>query len=98
MTEREDRTGYSLNRGIALAARLAESGRYIFTIEDARRAAEEVGLPQSSVAVTLGRLADAKWIRRLKRGLYAGTGRLPGGVDVHPVSYTHLTLPTNREV
>lgn len=95
MTEREDRTGYSLNRGIALAARLAESGRYIFTIEDARRAAEEVGLPQSSVAVTLGRLADAKWIRRLKRGLYAGTGRLPGGVDVHPFAVaTALVQPS----
>src|SRR5450759_466379 len=26
------------------------------------------------------------------------TGRLSGGHDVYPVSYTHLTLPTNREV
>ena len=95
MTESEDRTGYSLSKGIALAARLAESGRYIFTTEDARGAAEEVGLPQSSVAVTLGRLAGAEWIVRLKRGLYAGTGRLPGGVDVHPFAVaTALVQPS----
>jgi len=95
MAERADRSGYSLNRGIALAAHLAESGHYIFTTEDARRAAEEVGLPQSSVAVTLGRLADAGWIMRLKRGLYAGTGRLPGGADVHPFAVaTALVRPS----
>lgn len=95
MTAQQDRAGYSLGSGIALASRLAEAGLYIFTTEDAKRAAAEIGLPQSSVAVTLGRLADARWIVRLKRGLYAGTGRLPGGVDVHPFAVaTALVQPS----
>jgi len=84
MTERWDTRGYARGRGIALASRLAESGLYIFTTDDAKRAATDLGLPVSGVTATLGRLADAGWIVRLKRGLYAGTGRLPGGVDVHP--------------
>jgi len=76
--------GYALGRGIALASRLADSGAYIFTIADAKRMAPDAGVPESAVAATLRRLADAGWIVRLKRGLYAGTGRLPGGADVHP--------------
>jgi predicted transcriptional regulator of viral defense system len=40
-------------------------------------------------------LADAGWIIRLRRGLYAGTGRLPGGVDVPPFAIaTSLVKPS----
>ncbi len=67
-----------------MASRLADAGAYIFTTDDARRVAPDVGIPESAVTATLRRLADAGWIVRLKRGLYAGTGRLPGGVNVHP--------------
>ena len=84
MEEGSHSRGYALGRGISLASRLADAGSYIFTTDDAKRAAADVGLPESAVAATLGRLADAGWIVRLKRGLYAGTGKLPGGVDVHP--------------
>jgi predicted transcriptional regulator of viral defense system len=78
-----------------LATRLVETGHYIFTTEQARRAAAEIGMPQSSVAVTLGRLAEAAWILRLRRGLYAGTGRLPGGFDLHPFAVaTSLVHPS----
>jgi len=75
---------YGLGRGIELASRLAGAGAYIFTIADAKQVAPDVGVPESAVAATLSRLADAGWIVRLKRGLYAGTGRLPGGFEVHP--------------
>lgn len=95
MTSGPDRARYSGGSGIALATRLVETGHYIFTTEQARRAAAEIGMPQSSVAVTLGRLAEAAWILRLHRGLYAGTGRLPGGFSIHPFAVaTSLVRPS----
>ena len=43
----------------------------------------------------LTRLTDAGWVVRLRRGLYAGTGQLPGGVDVPPfVLATALVEPS----
>jgi len=75
---------YSLAAGVALASRLAEDGRYVFTTQDARDAAQEIRISESGVGMMLTRLTDAGWIVRLRRGLYAGTGRMPGGVDVHP--------------
>ncbi len=68
--------------GIALASELAKQGRFIFTTEEAKRVAAGLGMPESGVWMLLTRLADAGWIVRLRRGLYAGTGQLPGGVDV----------------
>lgn len=75
---------YSLAAGVALASRLAEEGRYVFTTQDARHVAREIQISGSGVGMMLTRLTDAGWIVRLRRGLYAGTGRMPGGVDVHP--------------
>jgi len=92
MDERADTRGYARGRGIALVTKLAESGSYIFTMDDAKGAAADVGMPESGVAAALKRLADAGWILRLKRGLYAGTGRLPGGVDVHPFAVATAIL------
>ena len=31
-------------------------------------------------------------------GLFRSDGKRPDGLTLVPVSYTHLTLPTNREV
>ena len=51
-------------------------------------------VPEQQVPYLLKALADAGWIIRLRRGLYAGTGQLPGGVDVPPfVLATALTHP-----
>ncbi len=72
---------YGLSAGIALAGRLAEAGRYIFSTEDAVELRPS-SVRSESVPRLLKSLADAGWIIRLRRGLYAGTGRLPGGVDV----------------
>jgi predicted transcriptional regulator of viral defense system len=95
MSESERARGYSLASGVALAARLAEEGRYVFTTEDAREAAATLGMPPSGVAMMLSRLARAGWIERLRRGLYAGTGQLPGGVVVHPFAIaTALVSPS----
>jgi len=75
---------YSLAAGVALAAELAKQGRLVFTTQEARRVAAGLGIPESGVGMLLTRLTDAGWVVRLRRGLYAGTGQLPGGVDVPP--------------
>ena len=43
-------------------------------------------------------LACARGIPRLDRGVRAGSFDLAAVRPLYPVSYTHLTLPTNREV
>jgi predicted transcriptional regulator of viral defense system len=43
------------------------------------------GVNPSQVPYLLKVLTDAGWLIRLRRGLYAGTGQLPGGVDVPPM-------------
>ncbi len=85
---------YGLSRGIALARSLAEAGLYVFTTEDAVRL-RPIDVSPATVRYLLKHLTDAGWIIRLCRGLYAGTGRLPGGVDVPPfVVATSLVSPS----
>lgn len=85
---------YGLSAGIGLAGSLAAAGLYVFTTEDAVRLAP-LGVGPERVRPLLKSLADAGWITRLRRGLYAGTGRLPGGVDVPPfVIATSLVTPS----
>lgn len=94
MTPKREKA-YSLAAGVALASRLAEEGRYVFTTQDARRAARDIQMSESGVGMMLTRLTDAGWIVRLRRGLYAGTGRMPGGVDVPPFAIaTALVQPS----
>ena len=59
-------------------------------------ALEELGLPYSLRALDLGRLEQKQpWFLAINPN-----GRIPAIVDhdADAVSYTHLTLPTNREV
>jgi predicted transcriptional regulator of viral defense system len=72
---------YGVSAGVALAASLAKAGLYIFSTARAAELAPE-GVDPQRVRFLLKSLADAGWIVRLRRDLYAGTGRLPGGVDV----------------
>jgi predicted transcriptional regulator of viral defense system len=72
---------YGHSHGIALASSLAKAGLYVFRTEDAVRLRPSDVEP-ALVPYLLKVLADAGWIIRMRRGLYAGTGRLPGGVDV----------------
>lgn len=74
---------YGISRGVALARALALAGLYIFRTEDAVRLAP-AGVSPTQVPYLLKALTDAGWLIRLRRGLYAGTGQLPGGVDVPP--------------
>jgi predicted transcriptional regulator of viral defense system len=79
--EKSATTEYGLSAGVALATSLAKAGLYIFTTADAARLAPQ-GVDPQRVRFLLKSLADAGWVVRLRRDLYAGTGRLPGGVDV----------------
>jgi predicted transcriptional regulator of viral defense system len=91
----QQRKSYYLAAGVALASELAKQGRLVFTTQEARRVAAGLRMPESGVGMLLTRLADAGWIVRLRRGLYAGTGQLPGGVDVPPfVLATALVQPS----
>ncbi len=91
----QERKSYYLAAGVALASELVEQGRLVFTTQEARRVAAGLRIPESGVGMLLTRLVDAGWILRLRRGLYAGTGQLPGGVDVPPfVLATALVQPS----
>ena len=68
---------YGVSAGIMLASTLAEAGLYVFTTEEATTSAPE-GIEPRRVPYLLKALADSGWIIRLCRGLYAGTGKLPG--------------------
>jgi predicted transcriptional regulator of viral defense system len=86
---------YGMSSGIALAGALATAGLYIFRTEDAQRLAPRSVSP-AHVPYLLKVLTDAGWLIRLRRGLYAGTGQLPGGVDVPPlVLATALVSPSS---
>jgi predicted transcriptional regulator of viral defense system len=85
---------YGLSAGIALAGSLADAGLYVFTTDDAVELRPPDVRP-AAVPRLLKSLADAGWIIRLRRGLYAGTGRLPGGVNVPPFAIaTSLVKPS----
>lgn len=73
---------YSRSKGVKLVQALVEHGRYLFTTEEARVEGRRLGLSPGSVFVTLTALTKAAWIMRLRRGLYATTGSVPGGIEV----------------
>jgi predicted transcriptional regulator of viral defense system len=73
----------ALRPGIAMLQQFADDGRYVFTTADAVHLGADLGLSRSATHMLLSRLCREGWIERLRRGLYAGTGRLPGGVDIH---------------
>lgn len=85
---------YGRSAGVDLAAALAFAGLMIFRTEDAVSHAPPSVSPEQ-VTYLLKVLTDAGWLIRLRRGLYAGTGQLPGGVDIPPfVLATALVSPS----
>ena len=52
---------------------------------------------QKNTSITLGQHFDAFIAEQLKSGRYSSTSEVVRAA-LRPVSYTHLTLPTNREV
>jgi predicted transcriptional regulator of viral defense system len=74
---------YSGGHGLALLEGLDERGKLVFTAADALDAGAARLLAARQVYHVLLRLEAAGWIRRIKRGLYAVTGKLPGSSAPH---------------
>lgn len=74
---------YGETRGLALMEGLEDAGKLVFTAADAQAIGGKRGMSPEQVRLLTSRLARAGWIRRIKRGLYATTGRLPGSAAPH---------------
>jgi predicted transcriptional regulator of viral defense system len=74
---------YGETRGLAFLGAIEDAGKQVFSSEDAQRAGEKLGLGTARVNWLVSRLALAGWLRRIRRGLYATTGRLPGSTPPH---------------
>ena len=74
---------YSGGQGLALLEGLDERGKLVFTAADALDAGAARSLAARQVYHVLLRLEAAGWIRRIKRGFYAVTGKLPGSIAPH---------------
>ncbi len=86
---------YGNTKGLNLLQVLADQGLFIFTVDEAKTAAASIGFSDNYLSQVLAHLEKSGWIIRLRRGLYAGTGSLPGGVQVHPFAVaTRLVEPS----
>jgi len=69
-------------------------GHYIFDSNLAKQIAKKLGIQAANTTRLLSSLVNQGWLIRLKRGLYAGTGQLPGQFEIPPfVIATHLISP-----
>lgn len=86
---------YTDTLGSRLLQALTEEGRYIFTAEEARLAGQKLDIGYTHLRGILSKLENSGWIFRLKGGLYASTGGLPGSTHVHSFAIaTHLISPS----
>lgn len=69
--------------GVDLVRKLSTEGRRIFTADAAREMAPSVGLSPGYFRQALHHLARSGWIVRLKKGLYALSGAVPGATPLH---------------
>ena len=69
--------------GIELVRKLSAEGRRVFTADAAREVAPSVGLSPGYFRQALHHLVRDGWIVRLKKGLYALSGAVPGTSSLH---------------
>jgi predicted transcriptional regulator of viral defense system len=87
--------GYSTSQGVLLLGELTNEGKFVFNSEDAKQVASKMGMSDNVLRVTLHNLVKSEWLMRIRRGLYVGTGKLPGASQVHPfVIATKLVTPS----
>lgn len=91
----EDRTtSYGETQGIRLLRELANEGHFVFSITDAREVANQIGISATYLRTLLTQLIRSGWLIRLRQGVYAGMGSLPGDVQIHPfVVATQIVQP-----
>jgi predicted transcriptional regulator of viral defense system len=75
--------GYGNPQGLRLLEDLADAGHRVFRSGDAHEAGRRRGLDPARANLLLSLLERAGFVRRLKRGLYAATGRIGGGRPPH---------------
>jgi predicted transcriptional regulator of viral defense system len=86
---------YGKTQGIRLLNALAEEGQFIFSASEAKVIALRLGVPKGYLDNLLPYLVDSGWLIRLRRGLYARSGTLPGDIHIHSfVIATHLVSPS----
>lgn len=87
---------YSYHRGLQAIQRLVDQGRFIFTVDELKPVAQALHLSENYLLSSLlTRLEGSGWITKLRRGLYATTGGLPGQTDIHPFAIaTRLVEPS----
>lgn len=87
--------GKGENYRIRFLKSLSEEGLTVFSASDARRVAEESGIPGTYINRLLSFLARDGWITRMKRGLFARIGPLSGAIQIHPFAIaTNLVIPS----
>lgn len=69
--------------GTELVRSLALEGRRIFTIKEAKEVAPAVGLSPGYLREALHHLYRTGWIMRIKKGVYALSGSVPGTTPLH---------------
>lgn len=74
---------YGGAQGLTLLEGLDERGKLVFTAADSLEVGATHSLGAKQVYHVLLRLEAAGWIRRIRRGLYAVTGKLPGSSAPH---------------
>jgi predicted transcriptional regulator of viral defense system len=83
------------SQGMQLLREMQLQGKFIFTIEEAIIVAKEHDIPRGQLNKILSSLVKRNLLLRLRRGLYAGFGSLPGQIHVHPFAIaTHLIKPS----
>jgi predicted transcriptional regulator of viral defense system len=86
---------YATTQGVRLLQALNAQGLYVFSTADARAIAAQCGVAVSSITYVIDQLVTAGWVQRLRRGLFAGTGSLPGIQHLHPFAVaTRLIEPS----
>ncbi|HPD97086.1 MAG TPA: type IV toxin-antitoxin system AbiEi family antitoxin domain-containing protein [Synergistales bacterium] len=92
---RAKENGKGENYRIRFLKSLVEDGLTVFSVSDARRIAEESGIPRTYINRLLSFLVRDGWITRLKRGLFARIGPLSGDIQIHPFAIaTHMIEPS----
>ncbi len=86
---------YSVTKGIELIRELTDDGQIIFTIDDAQKKARSFGISRGHLRKILHNLVDGRWIKRIRRGLYAMAMEPLGPVIIHSFAIaTHLVQPS----
>lgn len=75
--------GYAQSQGMILLSRVVDAVGPLFTVEQARSAASDLGLTSQRINGLLSQLAQAGWIERIKQGTYAARAPL-FGTAIHP--------------